>query len=690
MSAATRFKIEAIVTGVKGVEKLKSTIKQLSNTAKPTAADIATLRAAANRLGRQSDRTENELKQQVSALTELRANVALTSKSYKVLTADIQRAEKALEKATATSKRSKIGGVSGAVKGLGAIAGSAVFGGPEGAIGASIGLLKGGPTAALAGGAIGAQVGMVRKSISEVAEYNASLERQRKALKLVIGDTNRYSKSQDFLAKKSKSLAIPQDVIVRQFTALTASVKGAGGSVTDAEDAFKAIAAGIRGTGGNLEDMKAAMTATSQVFSKGKVSAEELRQQLGERLPGAFTIFAESMGKTPAELDKALEGGKVTLQDFMTFSDMLFKKYGENAEILAQGPEAAGDRLATSMSEFKDALGDILGPIGASFQTVFTAIVEDITAAIKAFNRFMGIGLDNAIAKAEREIATAKARLAKLQGDDPRTRAARTRVLQTLTQAQNNLNVLKQKEQKINGETEQSLRNLKATGTSTYDVLIKGVDAYKNSIMDINKQIEDATKNAFTKMEDALVNFVMNGKLSFKDFARSIIADITRIYIRSQILSMFKGMGNLGSLFGGGTSTVRGSFQGSGLNALDFDDPMASSFAKGGVIGRNGIVPFGKGAVFHSPHIFPFKDGIGLLGESGSESIMPLKRGRDGKLGVIAHGGGGTSVVVNVDASGSDVQGDEGNAAALGRAISSAVTEEIAKQKRPGGLLSAA
>ena len=76
MSAATRFKIEAIVTGVKGVEKLKSTIKQLSNTAKPTAADIATLRAAANRLGRQSDRTENELKQQVSALTDLRANVA--------------------------------------------------------------------------------------------------------------------------------------------------------------------------------------------------------------------------------------------------------------------------------------------------------------------------------------------------------------------------------------------------------------------------------------------------------------------------------------------------------------------------------------------------------------------------------------------------------------------------------------
>lgn len=126
MTASTRFKIETIVTGVKGVEKLKNSIKQLSNTAKPTAADIATLRAAANRLGRQSDRTESELRQQVSALTDLRANVSLTGKSYKVLTADIQRAEAALAKAAITSKKSSLT-FRGAAKGLGAVAGAGVL-----------------------------------------------------------------------------------------------------------------------------------------------------------------------------------------------------------------------------------------------------------------------------------------------------------------------------------------------------------------------------------------------------------------------------------------------------------------------------------------------------------------------------------------------------------------------------------
>ena len=182
--------------------------------------------------------------------------------------------------------------------------------------------------------------------------------------------------------------------------------------------------------------------------------------------------------------------------------------------------------------------------------------------------------------------------------------------------------------------------------------------------------------------QDALVDFVMTGKMSFKDFARSIIADITRIYIRSQILSMFNGLGNL---FGGGGKNI-GDVQGSFMKS---QPEFRGHMAKGGVFARNGTVPYAKGGIVNKPTYFPFSKGVGLMGEAGPESIMPLKRGRDGKLGVIAHGGG-TNVVVNVDASGSDVQGDEGNAAALGRAISSAVTEEIAKQKRPGGLLSAA
>jgi len=440
--------------------------------------------------------------------------------------------------------------------------------------------------------------------------------------------------------------------------------------------------------------MKAAMTATAQVFSKGKVSAEELRQQLGERLPGAFTIFAQSMDKTPAELDKALEGGKVTLDDFMKFSEVLFSKYGKNAEILAAGPEAAGDRLKTSMSNLKDNVGQILQPAGAQFQNIIEKhMINPLDRAARGLREFLKIGneyLQEEIDRVQKGLDAAIAsrdRVKQNIGNRRDSFLGRYLAIQEEEVAwwQNQLNLLRIKQAELNDEISNTIGKtdeMGKTGNIVWDNMMSGAQAYKESIKDINKQIQDATKAAFSNMEDALVDFVMTGKASFKEFARSVIADITRIFIRSQILGMFDFMGGLGKTK---SKTIEGSVTtpnwGGGRHRI--------TNALGNVYGKNGIVPFGKGGVVHSPSIFPFRNGIGLLGEAGSESIMPLKRGRDGKLGVIAHGGG-TSVVVNVDASGSDVQGDEGNAAALGRAISSAVTEEIAKQKRPGGLLSAA
>lgn len=73
-----------------------------------------------------------------------------------------------------------------------------------------------------------------------------------------------------------------------------------------------------------------------------------------------------------------------------------------------------------------------------------------------------------------------------------------------------------------------------------------------------------------------------------------------------------------------------------------------------------------------------------LIGEKGPELFMP---GRSGGIAPAGSFGGGTNVVVNVDASGSSVQGNEAQGQALGRAMAAAVQQELIKQKRPGGLL---
>ena len=668
-SAVTELKVKVGVTGDKNLTRLSRSLSNLGRDTAKANFNFKRFSAVLQEKEKRAVKSVNTTRQFSAAWRELANSVRIGSNEFKIATAEAKRLDAQLAKAQAR-KGMSLGGMA---RGAGAVAAAGVFGGPEGGVCAGIGaVMGGGPVGAAVGGAIGAQVGMVRQAIGSTAEYSAALARQRKALRLVIGDTNAYAKSQTFLEQKSKKLAIPQDVIVRQFTALTASVKGAGHSVEDAQKVFESIASGIRGTGGSLEDMRAAMVATAQVFSKGKVSAEELRQQLGERLPGAFTIFAESMGKTPAELDKALEQGQVTLNDFMKFSETLFKKYGKNAEILAAGPEAAGDRLATAMSEFKDNIGQLLQPIGAAFQDTFTDIINAINPAIKAFVEFQNktkiASMEAEIVKLQKSLDTGQrmVRGGQLLGDIPVQvdrnwkgvpyKTESMQIQEQIELLQGKLNILKgiKEEQK---DLEEGTNDLGQTSVKVWENMKGGAQKYLESIKDVATQIQDAMQNAFKGMEDALVDFVMTGKLKFNEFALSVLRDITRIIVRQQIM-----MPILGAM---------------GIKPN----------AKGNVYGQNGIVPFARGGVINKPTIFPFKNGIGLMGEAGPEAIMPLRRGPGGRLGVESSGGGIGDINVSVDASGSSVEGNGDQSRELGRLIGASIQAELVRQKRPGGLL---
>jgi len=186
----------------------------------------------------------------------------------------------------------------------------------------------------------------------------------------------------------------------------------------------------------------------------------------------------------------------------------------------------------------------------------------------------------------------------------------------------------------------------------------EALSEYAKKAADVGTQVKDAMTNALKGMEDALVNFVMTGKLAFNDLARSILADITRIFIRKTIMAPF----------GNWLDGVLGN-------------------ANGNVYAQNGIKKFARGGVVNKPTLFPFSKGTGLMGEAGPEAIMPLKRGKGGRLGVESSGGGSTNVNVSVDAKGTKVEGDGKQMAQLGRMLGSAIEAELIKQKRPGGLL---
>jgi len=184
------------------------------------------------------------------------------------------------------------------------------------------------------------------------------------------------------------------------------------------------------------------------------------------------------------------------------------------------------------------------------------------------------------------------------------------------------------------------------------------LEEYRTKAADVAGQVKNAMGNALQGMEDALVNFVMTGKLAFGDLARSILADITRIVIRSAIISPL--LGSFGIKVGSANGNV---FQGGEVQ----------KYAYGGVVNR--------------PTVFPMKNGMGLMGEAGAEAIMPLKRGSDGKLGVMSQGGGSNVVNVSVDAGNTNAQGNNAKAQQLGKMIGHAIQAELVKQKKPGGIL---
>ncbi len=127
-------------------------------------------------------------------------------------------------------------------------------------------------------------------------------------------------------------------------------------------------------------------------------------------------------------------------------------------------------------------------------------------------------------------------------------------------------------------------------------------------------------------------------------------------------------LGFLGNMFGGGlaSSQVLGQ-QASAMTGIPMDLP-AGSFNITGALANGGTAQRGKSY---------------LVGERGAEIFTP------GVTGTVSPNSamGGMNIVVNVDASGSNVEGDEEEGRALGIALSAAIETELIKQKRPGGLL---
>ena len=196
-------------------------------------------------------------------------------------------------------------------------------------------------------------------------------DRLSKAYTTITGSSSAAQQQLSYLYDVSNRLGL-------QFQSTAESAKtffaaGKGSSLEkDMNGIFEAVASAGAALALSQDDMQGAFLALGQMISKGKVQAEELRGQLGERLPGAFLLAAKAMNMTTAELDKFMADGKLTAEDLLPkLAKVMQEEFGAAAEAAAYGLQGQMNRLSTEWTRLKAAILD-----SDSVASVFGTLAE--------------------------------------------------------------------------------------------------------------------------------------------------------------------------------------------------------------------------------------------------------------------------------------------------------------------------
>ena len=138
---------------------------------------------------------------------------------------------------------------------------------------------------------------------------------------------------------------------------------------------FSDVLVAGRGIGASQSQIQSALVSLEQMLSKGKVSAQELRLQMGNALPGAFEIAARAMGVTTQKLDEMMSKGKLAATVFVPkFTAQLKKELGEGFTENIKSLDFALVNLSTAWQEFQAQI--MTGEVGQQFAEIVTQITK--------------------------------------------------------------------------------------------------------------------------------------------------------------------------------------------------------------------------------------------------------------------------------------------------------------------------
>jgi tape measure domain-containing protein len=225
-----------------------------------------------------------------------------------------------------------------------------------------------------------AVIAMVAKNLFETTKEITALDG---AMKLVTKTSENFANQQVFLQRISEAYGVEISALQKQFTQFYVSASDKI-SATEIQNIFESVAKSSAKMGLSVESQDRAFLALNQMMSKGTVTAEELRGQLGEALPGAFGIMARSMGVTEKQLGKMMKDGKVIASEVLPlFAKELEKTYGVENVKRVDNLTAAQTRFSNAWKNFVrslDADGNKLSKFFSGVLNITTDLIKSIDA----------------------------------------------------------------------------------------------------------------------------------------------------------------------------------------------------------------------------------------------------------------------------------------------------------------------
>lgn len=199
-------------------------------------------------------------------------------------------------------------------------------------------------------------------NVSKAAiQVEKSLQQVQLALTAVYGNAVIANVQFKYLMDVSDRTGTSFEVLAKQYGQIQAAAKGTNLEGERTRKIFEAIVFAGAKLGLSGEEVKGSLVAIQQMMSKGTVSSEELRQQLGDRLPGAVQIMAAALGKSTQELQKMMKAGDVGASVLTKFADQLLKRYNVDTSAKIDTIAAAEGRLQNARIRALDTLDKLVG-----------------------------------------------------------------------------------------------------------------------------------------------------------------------------------------------------------------------------------------------------------------------------------------------------------------------------------------